>query len=51
MLPKDGVDIYVKLECESPGGSVKDRLALGVIEWAEQNGHLKAGQAVVDFLL
>lgn len=46
--PKKGVDIYVKLESENPGGSVKDRLAVGVIEWAEQNGQLKPGQTVVE---
>jgi cysteine synthase A len=38
----------VKLESENPGGSVKDRLAVGVIEWAEQNGQLKPGQTVVE---
>ena len=48
MSPKKGVDIYVKLESENPGGSVKDRLAVGVIEWAEQNGQLKPGQTVVE---
>jgi cysteine synthase A len=44
MSPKDGVDVFVKLESENPGGSVKDRLALGVIEWAEKHGQLKHGQ-------
>lgn len=48
MSPKKGVDIYVKLESENPGGSVKDRLALGVIEYAEQTGALKPGQTVVE---
>lgn len=48
MSPKKDVDIYVKLESENPGGSVKDRLAVGVIEWAEQNGQLKPGQTVVE---
>jgi cysteine synthase A len=38
----------VKLESENPGGSVKDRLALGVIEWAEKHGQLKPGQTVVE---
>jgi hypothetical protein len=40
----EGVEIYCKLESENPGGSVKDRLALGVIEWAEKHGELKPGQ-------
>lgn len=48
MSPKEGVDIYVKLESENPGGSVKDRLALGVMEWAQQTGQLKPGQTVVE---
>jgi cysteine synthase A len=41
-------DIYVKVEAMNPGGSVKDRLALGIIEWAEQEGHLAPGQTVVE---
>jgi cysteine synthase len=48
MSPKDGVDVYVKLECENPGGSVKDRLAMGIIEWAEKHGQLKPGQTIVE---
>ncbi len=44
MVPKKDVHVYVKLESENPGGSVKDRLAYGVIEWAEKHGHLKPGQ-------
>ena len=44
----DGVNVYVKLECENPGGSVKDRLAYGMIEWAEKHGHLKPGQTIVE---
>ena len=43
-LSPAGVNVYVKLESENPGGSVKDRLAYGVIEWAEKHGHLKPGQ-------
>lgn len=48
MSPKEGVDIYVKLESENPGGSVKDRLAMGIIEWAEKHGQLKPGQTIVE---
>ena len=48
MSPKEGVDVYVKLESENPGGSVKDRLALGMVEWAEKHGHLKPGQMIVE---
>src|SRR5215471_19107733 len=42
------VTIYVKLEAANPGGSVKDRLALGIIEDAERRGLLKAGATVVE---
>src|SRR6185369_7188381 len=42
------VTIYVKLEAANPGGSVKDRLALGIVEDAERRGHLKPGQTVVE---
>lgn len=48
MSPKEGVDIYVKAEAFNPMVSIKDRLALGVIEWAEQAGELKPGQTVVE---
>ena len=40
--------MYVKLEAANPGGSVKDRLALGIIEDAERRGLLKPGQTVVE---
>jgi cysteine synthase A len=41
-------NLYVKLEAFNPGGSVKDRLALGVILDAEEKGLLKPGQTVVE---
>jgi cysteine synthase A len=47
-LAPDGVNLYVKIEAFNPLGSVKDRLALGVIEAAEQSGELKPGQTVVE---
>ena len=47
MGPKN-VNMFVKLESFNPMGSVKDRLALGVIEDAEQSGSLKPGQTVVE---
>src|SRR5215207_10914485 len=40
--------MYVKLEAANPGGSVKDRLALGIIEDAERRGVLQPGQTVVE---
>src|SRR5210317_1615817 len=45
--PKD-VNVYVKIESFNPMGSVKDRLALGVIEDAEESGALKPGQTVIE---
>lgn len=47
LAPK-GVDMYVKLEAFNPMGSVKDRLALGIILDAEKRGVLKPGQTVVE---
>lgn len=41
-------DIYVKLEKYNPGGSVKDRAALGMIETAEKQGILKPGSTIVE---
>jgi cysteine synthase len=42
------VTLYVKLEMANPGGSVKDRLALGIVEDAERRGLLSPGQTVVE---
>jgi cysteine synthase A len=47
LAPPD-VDLYVKIEAFNPLGSVKDRLALGVIEAAEKSGELKPGQTVIE---
>jgi cysteine synthase len=47
-LAPEGVNLYVKIEAFNPLGSVKDRLALGVIEAAERSGELKPGQTVVE---
>src|SRR5690242_13146799 len=47
-LAPDGVRMYVKAEAFNPAGSVKDRLALNIIEAAERNGTLKPGQTVVE---
>ena len=45
------VDLYVKIEAFNPLGSVKDRLALGVIEDAERSGALKPGLAEAQYSL
>lgn len=47
-LAPEGVEMYVKVEAFNPLGSVKDRLALGIIEDAERRGALKPGQTVVE---
>ena len=47
-LAPPGVNLYVKIEAFNPLGSVKDRLALGVIEAAEKSGELKPGQTVIE---
>ncbi|THH38322.1 pyridoxal-phosphate dependent enzyme [Aliishimia ponticola] len=47
IAPKN-VDVYVKFEAFNPAGSVKDRLALNIIEAAERSGALTPGQTVVE---
>jgi len=47
-LAPPGVKLFVKLEAFNPLGSVKDRLALGVIQAAERNGELQPGQTVIE---
>jgi len=47
-LAPSGVTVYAKCEFFNPGGSVKDRLAIGIIEDAENRGTLKPGQTVVE---
>ena len=47
-LAPPGVELFVKVEAFNPLGSVKDRLALGVIEAAEASGDLKPGQTVIE---
>jgi cysteine synthase A len=47
-LGPDHVKIYVKAEYFNPAGSVKDRLAISIIEEAENSGELKPGQTVIE---
>src|SRR5882757_4076221 len=47
LVPPD-INLFVKVEAFNPLGSVKDRLALGVIEDAERSGRLKPGQTVIE---
>jgi len=47
-LAPAGIDMYVKVESFNPMASVKDRLAIGIIEDAERKGLLKPGQTVIE---
>jgi cysteine synthase A len=49
MVPKESARILVKLECENPTGSMKDRMALAMIEAAESDGRLRPGGSVVEY--
>jgi len=48
MAPKDGPNIYVKLEYLNPAGSIKDRIAMHIINKAEQEGKLKKDGTIVE---
>jgi cystathionine beta-synthase len=41
-------ELYLKLEAQNPGGSIKDRMGLAMIEQAEKDGHLKPGGKIVE---
>ncbi|MEY2575567.1 MAG: cysteine synthase [Verrucomicrobiota bacterium] len=49
IVPKNGARILLKIESENPTGSMKDRMALAMIEAAEADGRLKAGGSVVEY--
>jgi len=48
ITPKNGANIYAKLECFNPGGSVKDRIAKAMVEDAEDRGILKPGSTIIE---
>ncbi len=48
VVPEDSAEIYVKLEYQNPGASVKDRIAISMVEAAEQEGKLKPGGTIVE---
>ena len=48
IVDEDSADVYLKLEYMNPGSSVKDRIALAMIEAAEQSGQLKAGDTIIE---
>ena len=48
IVPDGSAEIYVKLEYQNPGASVKDRIAISMIEVAEKEGILKPGDTIVE---
>jgi cysteine synthase A len=48
LSPEGSADIYVKLEYLNPGGSIKDRAAIGMIKQAEADGRLKPGGVIIE---
>lgn len=48
LVKKGSADVYVKMESTNPGGSVKDRIGLAMIQAAEHSGELKAGGTIVE---
>jgi len=49
IVPANGGKIFLKIESENPTGSMKDRMALAMIEAAEKDGRLKPGGSVVEY--
>ncbi|WP_284642773.1 cysteine synthase A [Paenibacillus silviterrae] len=48
VVPEGSAEVYVKLEFQNPGASVKDRIAISMIEVAEQEGRIKPGDTIVE---
>jgi cysteine synthase A len=48
VVPSNSADVYAKLEYLNPGGSVKDRAAIGIIKRAEEQGLLKKGSTILE---
>src|ERR1700704_6591494 len=49
VVPENGARVLLKVESENPTGSMKDRMALAMIEAAEADGRLKPGGSVVEY--
>lgn len=49
IVPPDSARILLKLECQNPSGSMKDRMALAMVEAAESDGRLRPGGSVVEY--
>ncbi|MBW0766025.1 MULTISPECIES: cysteine synthase A [Mammaliicoccus] len=48
VVEDDSADVYVKLEYQNPGSSVKDRIGLAMIEAAEKEGKIKPGDTIIE---
>ncbi len=48
VVPEGAADVYVKLEYQNPGSSVKDRIAIAMINAAEQDGKLQPGDTIIE---
>src|SRR5438105_4454061 len=48
VVPAGAADVFAKLEYMNPGGSVKDRAAIGMIKRAEKEGRLKQGSTIIE---
>lgn len=48
IVPKDSAEVFAKLEYLNPGGSIKDRAAIGMIRRAEADGSLKPGSTIIE---
>jgi cysteine synthase A len=48
LVPPGSADVFAKLEYLNPGGSVKDRAAIGIIQRAEKEGKLQPGGTIVE---
>ena len=48
LVPRDCARILLKLESENPTGSLKDRMALAMLDAAERRGHLQPGGRVIE---
>lgn len=48
IVPEDSAEIYLKLEYQNPGSSVKDRIAISIVEEAEKEGRLKPGDTIIE---
>src|SRR5512132_4009713 len=47
--PQNGAELWLKLELRNPSGAMKDRMALAMIEGAEQDGLISPGDTVVEY--